>query len=167
MKIFKMSLNFVFIFLICLADAVLQARWAYASQIKVMAEAFKPAEVKTTAELECSAAANSEPIKLVRSASGLILIDDEDPNFDLYDIVINLQNPDKVKIRIAKFIATEKVPLLKKEISTLSPEMQNEILMLAKARVIDHSGGYDRSGDAYFTFHQGPDRLDVYCRKFE
>ena len=117
------------------------------------------------ADLPCAASVNGTDLMLEQSPSGLYLIAVEDPNFDQYDVVVDTSKPGKVKLRVAKFIATELVPKLKAELLKLSPEMQAEILKLAKARIVDASAGYDALGFASVSLRQGEDSISLSCWK--
>lgn len=120
-------------------------------------------QVHAEIELPCSASINGEAIQLERTASGLLMVAIEDPHFDEYDVVIDLTKPKSIKARLAKFIPTPLVNELKSEISKLSESMQNEIIKLAKARVIDGVMGFDILGQASLTLIQGNDQLFLRC----
>ena len=118
-------------------------------------------------ESYCAASVNGDSLKLEKSASGLLMIAIEDPHFDQWDVVIDNNQAKRVKIRAARFTDTAVVKQLKAELSRLSPELQSEVIGLAKARVVDSLASYDAGGDALLTLQQGDSRLDVYCHREE
>lgn len=114
-------------------------------------------------ELPCTAGINGKDVLLERGPTGLLMIAVEDPHFDEYDVVVDLKDQGAVKVRLAKFIPTSVVPELKEEIGKLTPELQKEIIKLAKARVIDSRVGFSSGGTAVLSLVQGEDRLELFC----
>lgn len=125
------------------------------------------ASLASATDLPCSAGVNGNEVLLERGPSGLLMIAVEDPHFGEYDIVIDLTDKRAVKVRLAKFIPTSVVADLKKEIGKLTPELQKEIIKLAKARVIDGRVGFSSGGTAVISLVQGEDRLDLFCTENE
>jgi len=116
--------------------------------------------------IQCAAQVNNEFIKLERSPSGLINIAIEDPHFDTWDVMIDTVSVEgRVKFRLAHFVPTKLVPELKKLVSETSPELQQELLHLMKARIVDVVVGFDKANLAIAELAQGDLRLSAVCAK--
>jgi hypothetical protein len=115
------------------------------------------------AAINCSASYNGDALMLEKSAEGSLTIAVEDRHFDVVDVILDIKNPQNLKLQMAHFISTDFAKKLKESIKTLDVETQAELLKLAKARIVNGNFSFAFDGTASLRLAQDADVLTVTC----